>query len=626
MPRYALKIEYSGEPFKGWQRQPTLPTVQGAIEDALRNLQPDHEGIQGAGRTDTGVHATGQVAHIDMDEVWDPFRLSEALNFHLRFKPVSILAAANVPDDFHARFGAEERRYTFRLFCRRAPLTFAKGTMWQIKHHLDVRAMREAAHYLIGKHDFTTFRSSICQAASPIKTLNELRIETSAHSGGTEIRFHIRARSFLHNQVRSFVGTLERVGSGAWTPEDVLKALEARDRTACGPVCPPQGLYLADVRYPIDPFNKMHLPLEPIKHLASGIGATMLEQMPLPLLVITRKGRVAHANQSAFDLLPNLRMRQHFSGIFDSEAFIGAVNEAIEYGKTGKIKFRTTSSGERHFNAHIGLLPAGSEFGKTIRVIVAIEERTLVRKAEQMRSDFIANVSHELRTPLASILGYVETLQGHAKDDPVAREMFLKTMAQQAGRMQNLVNDLMSLNRIEQNEHKTPREICSLNALVAEAVTIVQPSREKYGAELEIDLTPDMPAIAGDRDQLIQVLVNLIENAMKYADAGKTSRVITAAASKDFPGMVGITIQDEGPGIAAEHIPRLTERFYRVSVAKSREKGGTGLGLAIVKHIMNRHEGTLAIESQVGIGSAFTIWIPVLQQGLGPVIRKLNKR
>lgn len=254
MPRYALKIEYSGAPFNGWQRQPEQPTVQGAIERALRMLEADIQGVQGAGRTDTGVHATGQVAHVDMATNWDAFRLSEALNFHLRPDPVAIIAAAQVADDFHARFSAQERQYTFRLFSRRAPLTFDNGTMWQIKHKLDAKAMQQAANHLIGKHDFTTFRSTICQAQSPVKTLDELRVETLHHSNGTETRFHIRARSFLHNQVRSFVGTLERVGAGNWQPNDVKTALEAKSRTACGPVCPPHGLYLSHVEYPVNPF------------------------------------------------------------------------------------------------------------------------------------------------------------------------------------------------------------------------------------------------------------------------------------------------------------------------------------------------------------------------------------
>ncbi len=256
MPRFALKIEYDGRPFSGWQRQPAQTTVQGAIETALRKLEPDCTGIQGAGRTDTGVHATGQVAHVDLQRDWDPFRLSEALNFHLKPQPVSILQAARVDADFHARFSAIERRYLFRLVSRRAPMTFDKGMAWRVTHRLDAAAMQAGADYLIGQHDFTTFRSSICQAASPVKTLDELRIEEIPRDNGTEFHFHVRARSFLHNQVRSFVGTLERVGAGAWPPEQVQTALESQDRARCGPVSPPHGLYLAAVKYPVDPFSQ----------------------------------------------------------------------------------------------------------------------------------------------------------------------------------------------------------------------------------------------------------------------------------------------------------------------------------------------------------------------------------
>lgn len=255
MPRYALKIEYHGGPFKGWQRQDGLPTVQGAVEDAIRKLEPDFNGIAAAGRTDTGVHGTGQVAHAELRKPWSPFRLSEALNYHLKPAPVAVLAAACVRDDWHARFDAMERRYLFRMILRRAPLTLEAGLAWRLNHDLDVAAMRAGAAHLIGHHDFTTFRSSICQAKSPVKTLDQLDIEEIARPDGRELRFHLRARSFLHNQVRSFVGTLERVGAGAWAPDDVKTALEARDRTACGPVSPPQGLYLAGVVYPEDPFN-----------------------------------------------------------------------------------------------------------------------------------------------------------------------------------------------------------------------------------------------------------------------------------------------------------------------------------------------------------------------------------
>lgn len=254
MPRFALQVEYHGGPFAGWQRQADVPSVQGAIEAALARLEPGAHTIAAAGRTDAGVHATGQVAHCDLTRDWDPFRLSEALNYHLKPQPVAIRACARVDDDWHARFSALERRYLFRLLVRRAPATFEAGLVWQVKQPLSLQAMRAGAAHLLGHHDFTTFRSSICQAASPVKTLDEIRIEAVEGPSGPEFRFHLRARSFLHNQVRSIVGTLERVGAGAWAPEAVKTALEARDRAACGPVCPPEGLYLAGVGYPEDPF------------------------------------------------------------------------------------------------------------------------------------------------------------------------------------------------------------------------------------------------------------------------------------------------------------------------------------------------------------------------------------
>lgn len=255
MPRYALLIDYDGTPFQGWQRQaPGQPSVQQAIEEALARLEPGPHTIAAAGRTDAGVHATGQVAHCDLTKDWDPFRLSEALNHHLRPAPVAVLQAARVADDFHARFSATGRRYLFRLVARRAPLTHDKGRAWAVLNPLDEAAMREGAAHLIGLHDFTTFRSTLCQAKSPVKTLDEITVTTHPYPAGVEYRFHLAARSFLHNQVRSIVGTLERVGAGAWPPQRVAEALAARDRAACGPVCPPQGLYLTGVTYPSPPF------------------------------------------------------------------------------------------------------------------------------------------------------------------------------------------------------------------------------------------------------------------------------------------------------------------------------------------------------------------------------------
>jgi tRNA pseudouridine38-40 synthase len=255
MPTYALKIEYHGGPFSGWQRQKDHPSVQQALEEAIRMVEAEAPAVAGAGRTDAGVHATAQVAHCVLARDWAADKLMGAVNFHLRPAPVAVTAAAKVPDDFHARFSAIERRYMFRLIARRAPLTFDAGLAWRVGYGLDAVAMRDGARHLLGQHDFTTFRASQCQALSPVKTLDQLDIEVLDYPGGQEFRFHLRARSFLHNQVRSFVGTLERVGAGAWSPEDVKTALEAMDRAACGPVSPPDGLYLTGVGYPSDPFG-----------------------------------------------------------------------------------------------------------------------------------------------------------------------------------------------------------------------------------------------------------------------------------------------------------------------------------------------------------------------------------
>ena len=255
MPRFALKVEYHGAPFAGWQRQRDQPSVQGAIEAALGRLEPGAHTIAAAGRTDAGVHALGQVAHCDLVKDWAPFRLMEALNYHLKPAPVAIVDCAVVDNDWHARFSAMERRYLFRLLVRRAPATHQAGLVWQVPQVLDVDAMQVGAAHLVGNHDFTTFRSSICQAASPVKTLDEITLTQVHRDGGPEIEIRLRARSFLHNQVRSIVGTLERVGRGAWPPEAVKQALEAKDRASCGPVCPPDGLYLQSVFYPRDPFD-----------------------------------------------------------------------------------------------------------------------------------------------------------------------------------------------------------------------------------------------------------------------------------------------------------------------------------------------------------------------------------
>jgi tRNA pseudouridine38-40 synthase len=250
MPRFALRVEYHGAPFVGWQRQIGLPSVQGAIETALAKIEPGVHNIAAAGRTDKGVHAIAQVAHCDMERDWEPFRLSEALNYHLKPNPVAITGCVAVGNDFHARFTAQERQYLFRVLVRRAPATHQNGLVWQVKQGLDMDAMRAGAGILVGLHDFTTFRSTICQADSPVKTLSTLDIKQVETLTGTEFHFDVRARSFLHNQVRSLVGSLERVGTGSWSTDDLRAALDAKDRAACGPVAPPHGLYLSHVVYP----------------------------------------------------------------------------------------------------------------------------------------------------------------------------------------------------------------------------------------------------------------------------------------------------------------------------------------------------------------------------------------
>jgi tRNA pseudouridine38-40 synthase len=245
MPRYKLTIEYDGRPFAGWQIQADQLTVQGLLTSAVEALSGDKTLVQGAGRTDAGVHARAQVAHVDLTKEWDTDTIRDALNAHLRPHPVAILAAECVADDFSARTSAARRHYLYRIINRRADLTLEAGRAWRVPRPLDTAAMQTAAQRLIGKHDFTTFRSTECQAKSPVKTLDILKVQRSAE----DVHVTSVARSFLHNQVRSMVGSLVLVGEGKWSPDDLAKALEARDRAACGPVAPPDGLYLMKVDY-----------------------------------------------------------------------------------------------------------------------------------------------------------------------------------------------------------------------------------------------------------------------------------------------------------------------------------------------------------------------------------------
>jgi len=245
MPRYKLTIEYDGSGFSGWQRQENGPSIQQALEEAFFALTAQTMLVQGAGRTDAGVHAGGQVAHVDLARDWNPWRLREAINAHLVGRPIAVLEVEPAADDFDARRSAVRRHYLYRIVNRRAPLTFELRRAWHVKHGLDAGAMQDAAQMLIGKHDFSTFRDSQCQANSPLRTLDRLEVTRL----GDQIEFSVGARSFLHRQVRSMVGSLVEVGSGKWRPADLRAALEAADRSRCGPVAPACGLYLARVEY-----------------------------------------------------------------------------------------------------------------------------------------------------------------------------------------------------------------------------------------------------------------------------------------------------------------------------------------------------------------------------------------
>ncbi len=245
MPRYKLILEYDGSPFVGWQLQPNAMSVQGRLAEAITAFSGEEAVPRGAGRTDAGVHALGQVAHVDLAREWDAGIVRDAVNAQLRPDPISVLACEAAPDGFDARFSARARHYLYRIIDRRGPLALERGRAWGIFRPLDVEAMHAAAQILVGQHDFTTFRSAECQAVSPVKTLNAISVERH----GDVIRVETSARSFLHNQVRSMVGSLKLVGEGKWSAADLEQALAACDRSACGVVAPPDGLYLVKVNY-----------------------------------------------------------------------------------------------------------------------------------------------------------------------------------------------------------------------------------------------------------------------------------------------------------------------------------------------------------------------------------------
>ena len=340
-----------------------------------------------------------------------------------------------------------------------------------------------------------------------------------------------------------------------------------------------------------------------------------LDALPEPLLLLDAERKIVRANRAAESLLDGKVIGRHIAASLRNPQLIEAVEQTLEGAGGRDIEFTLQAPVERTFAARVEPLPEPREGGAA--VLLALVDFTAVRRTDQMRADFVANASHEIRTPLATLMGFIETLQGSARDDPAARERFLAIMDQHSKRMARLVEDLLSLSRIEMNEHTPPTEAVLLPSLLANVHNTLAWQAEKRGVTVAIDTEDGLPPVIGDGDELTQVFLNLVDNAIKYGDAEGTvsveaRRVAEAQAAgwmASNDGAVAVSVVDRGAGIPREHLPRLTERFYRVDKARSRELGGTGLGLAIVKHIVNRHRGALAIDSTPGEGSTFTVYL-----------------
>jgi len=335
----------------------------------------------------------------------------------------------------------------------------------------------------------------------------------------------------------------------------------------------------------------------------------IFERLPDPLLLLNASGRVMFANAAMRGIIGVDPEKKHISSLLRTPSVLDAVRETAETGEPSSVEFTFLVPVQRHYQAYAARI--GSDPAVTI---LLLHDLTGMKRAEQMRADFVANASHELRTPLAALSGFIATLQGHARDDPEAREQFLDIMTVEADRMRRLIDDLLSLTRIEQNEHVPPSGEASLEDILREAVAALAPLAKQDDIVLAITAAKDLPPAVGQRDELIQVFQNLIHNAIKYGKHGGHVWITLECGS--LPGgrgaekMLVVHVRDDGEGIPQASVPRLTERFYRVDVKRSRERGGTGLGLAIVKHIVNRHHGRLAIESRPGEGSTFTVYLP----------------
>ena len=343
----------------------------------------------------------------------------------------------------------------------------------------------------------------------------------------------------------------------------------------------------------------------------SELISTILAGVPLPSLLIAQDERVAAMNEPAQQMFGSGGMGRHYIAVLRQPALLDCVEETLRLRQRRTIRYLTTDL-SREATYQVTASPVGE--GENSGILVCFEDITEREQAGQIRRDFVANVSHELKTPLTALLGFIETLKGPARDDAAARERFLTIMGREAERMNRLVSDLLSLSRVESEERMRPGDRVDVVALVQNSVVTLRPMAEEAGVTLEVTGHDQPVEVQGDSDQLVQVFTNLIENAIKYGASGGKVEVRVTYSERELafrgPG-IRIDIQDWGEGFDPVHIPRLTERFYRVDNHRSREMGGTGLGLAIVKHIVNRHRGRFRIESQPGKGSTFSVMLPV---------------
>lgn len=340
--------------------------------------------------------------------------------------------------------------------------------------------------------------------------------------------------------------------------------------------------------------------------IVSQATLSVLEGLPEPVLILSRRGSVLAFNAMARDWLGEIRAGDPISFVLRTPEVLDAVRAAGATGAHATVLYPERSPVERWREAHVATSRANPDAALTI--VVRLRDLTEQRLSERMRADFVANASHELRTPLASLLGFIETLQGPAKNDVAAREKFLDIMRTQANRMARLIDDLLSLSRIELKAHLRPDALVDLSALAGGVVDALAPLASDRGVEMIVS-APAPLYVRGDRDELIRVAENLVENGIKYGQSGKKVEVSVRAGGGREGAL--FVVRDFGPGVAPEHLPRLTERFYRVDVADSRDKGGTGLGLALVKHILQRHGGRLLIDSSAGAGATFTVALPL---------------